>query len=114
MCNNRPYTATGTLIPTCNSQRIKVGILYSASCNSIICMLAIAIERWRALSSTVYHRGSAARAKCIVVVGWIISLGYGMTLAGIQETQEYRMEFEGRANVNQTWCPNFSYCYYTG
>ena len=108
------YNFSGTIISPCSSHRIKIGVLYSAACNIIMCKLAIAKERWRVLSSTIHHRGrSVSQSKFIVVIGWVISITYGMTLTTLQRTEELPMQYEDY-NTSRSWCPNYRFCRPTG
>ncbi|KAK2708352.1 hypothetical protein QYM36_014088, partial [Artemia franciscana] len=73
----RPYTSSFYLMP-CLSQQIKGSINYATAANNVFCMFAIAIERWRCLSS--YKRRSFSSACAKKVVGFIWMLSISITL----------------------------------
>ena len=114
----RPCTFTGTSADPCEVQKFKTVIFYTTACNSIFCMLAIAVERWRTLSTTVRLRRSNHLAKISVVAGWIATVAYAVVLGSISSTINVRIEYDGvfdmscpTFDTNRTTCSDYRVCF---
>jgi len=86
-----------------------------------MCMLAIAVERWRTLSTSnsrqrrVTNNGSS---KLVVLACWIISAVYAFSLIFIFKMVEIPVQYEGSGTnscylVNQTACGEFEFCMFS-
>ena len=103
------------------TQKFKTVVFYAAGCNSVLCMLAIAVERWRTLSVAIQYRGDKIyHAKIIMLIGCVIAIAYAVVLSYVTNTTAVPLEFEDssddacwsyRTAANRTTCIDFTICY---
>lgn len=84
-------------------------------------MLAIAVERWRTLSSSNsrQRRVTNNRSSKLIVLGcWIVSALYAVSLIFIFKNEAIPVQYEGSSTnscyqVNQTACGDFEFCMFS-